>query len=148
MCLWVPQMSSVFFQSNNVRGSANTRGQPTRRATARVPPGAGADVSGRLFCAGTAEEAIALGTSWVAGAAPKPHAGNSDGDTAMDLVSEVVAWSVLVWFAGQREMKNWAGDGLVIFMAPRMGYSVLGAVGPRVATAPMALSLGSGGSHL
>ena len=29
-----------------------------------------------------------------------------------------------------------------------MVYSVLGAVGPRAATTPVALSLGNGGSHL
>ena len=49
-----------------------------------------------IVSAGTAEEAIALGTSWVAAATPKPHAGNNDGDTAIELLSEVVTWSVLV----------------------------------------------------
>ena len=33
-----------------------------------------------------------------AGAAPKPHAASSDPDTAIELLSEVVTWSVLVWF--------------------------------------------------
>ena len=33
------------------------------------------------------------------GAAPKPHAGSSDGDRAIKRLSEVVTWSVLVWFA-------------------------------------------------
>ena len=33
-----------------------------------------------------------------AGAVPKPHAGNNDGDTAIELLSEVVTWLVLVWF--------------------------------------------------
>ena len=66
-----------------------------------------------IISAGTAEEAIALATSWVAGAAPKPtQAQSSDGDTAIEMV-----------------------------------YSVLGAVGPRAVTAPVALSLGNGGSH-
>ena len=45
-----------------------------------------------IISAGTAEEAIALGTSWVAGAAPKPHADSSDGDTAIEFLSEVVVW--------------------------------------------------------
>ena len=63
-----------------------------------------------IVSAGTAEEAIVLGTS-----APKPHAGSSDGDTAIELLCEVVTWSVLVWFARQRGMKNWVCDGLVIF---------------------------------
>ena len=37
----------------------------------------------------------ALGMSWVTGAALKPHAGSSDGDTAIGLLSEVVTWLVL-----------------------------------------------------
>ena len=45
-------------------------------------------------------------------------------------------------------MKNWVSDGLVIFEAPRMIYSVLGAFGPRAATAPVVLCLGNGESHL
>ena len=61
--------------------------------------------------AGTAEETIALGRSWVAGAAPKLHAGSSVGDTAIELLSEVVTWSVLVWFARQRGVKTWTCDG-------------------------------------
>ena len=43
------------------------------------------------------------------------HTGCSDGDTAIELQSEVVTWSVLVWFARQRGMKNWVCDGLVNF---------------------------------
>ena len=53
--------------------------------------------------------------SWVAGAAPKPHAGSSDRDTAIDFLRDVVTWSVFVWFARQRGMKNWVCDGLVNF---------------------------------
>ena len=53
----------------------------------------------QIVSAGTAGEAIALGTSWVAGAAPKPHADTSNGDTAIKLLTEAVTWSVLVWFA-------------------------------------------------
>ena len=68
-----------------------------------------------IFSAGTAEEAIALGPSWVAGAGPQPHAGSSDEDTAIERPSEVVTWSVLVWFARRRGMKNWVWDGLVTF---------------------------------
>ena len=72
-----------------------------------------------IISAGTAEEAIALcGTSWVAGAAPKPHARSSDGDTTIEFFSEVVTSSVFVCFARQRGMKNWVCDGLVIFEAP------------------------------
>ena len=61
---------------------------------------------------------------WV-GAAPKPHAANSDADTAVELLQEVVTWSVLVWFGRQRGMKNWVCDGLDIFEAPWAVYSVL-----------------------
>ena len=86
--------------------------------------------------------------SWVVGAAPKPRAGSSDGDTAIERLCEVVIWSVCVWFARQGGMKNWVCDGLVsFFIAPRMVYSVLGSVGPRAAAALVALSLGNGGSH-
>ena len=68
-----------------------------------------------IVSAGTAEEAIVLGTSWGPGAAPKPHAGSSDRDTAIELLREVVTWSVLVWFARRRGRKNWVCDGVVIF---------------------------------
>ena len=87
----------------NRRGERRPASSPGRRGQRPV------------VSAGTAEEAIALGMSWVAGAAPKPHAGSSDGDTAIELLSEVVTWSVLVWFARQRGMKNWVCDGLVNF---------------------------------
>ena len=50
-----------------------------------------------------------------AGAAPKPHAANSDADTAIKFLSEVVTWSVLVWFGRQRGTKNWVCDGLDFF---------------------------------
>ena len=49
------------------------------------------------------------------GAGPKPHAGSSDGDTSIDFLSEVVAWSVLVWFTRQRGMENWVCDGVIFF---------------------------------
>ena len=79
---------------------------------------------------------------------PKAHAGSSDGDTAIELLSEVVTWSVLTWFERQRRMKNWACDGLVLFEAPWAAYSVLGAVGPWAAAAPVALPLEIDGSRL
>ena len=37
---------------------------------------------------------------------------SSDGDTAIQLLSEVVTWSVLVWFGKERGMKSWVWDGL------------------------------------
>ena len=45
-------------------------------------------------------------------------------------------------------MKNWACDGLVLFEAPWAAYSVLGAVGPWAAAAPVALPLEIDGSRL
>ena len=54
-----------------------------------------------IVSAGTTEGAIALGASWVAGAAPRPHAGSSDGDTAIEHLSEVVTRSVLVSLRGK-----------------------------------------------
>ena len=53
----------------------------------RLPRGAA--VSGRLFLPASAtREDIALRTSYVAGAVPKRHSGNSDGDTTIELTSE------------------------------------------------------------
>ena len=81
-------------------------------------------------------------------AALRPHAGSSDGDTAIELLSELVTWSVLVRFGRQRGMKRWVWDGLDLFEAPWAVYSVLGAVGPRAAAAPVALPLEIHGSRL
>ena len=50
-----------------------------------------------------------------ADAAPKPHAGSSDGVTANELVSEVVTWLVLVGFGRLGGMKNRVCDGLGFF---------------------------------
>ena len=47
-----------------------------------------------------------------AGAAPKPRAASSGGDTAIELLSDVVTWSVLEWFGRQRGTDNWVYDGL------------------------------------
>ena len=75
----------------------NAQGQATTEASDRPRPSRGAAVSDRLFLPAPPERLrIALETSPVAGAAPKPHAGGSDGDTAIELLSEVVTWSVLV----------------------------------------------------
>ena len=68
-----------------------------------------------IVSARTGEEAIDLGMSWVADAALQRHAGSSDGDTAIELLSEVVTWSMLVWFARQGGRKRWVRDGLVKF---------------------------------
>ena len=63
---------------------------------------------------GTDEEAIALGRSWEAGTALRPHAGSSDGDTAIEGLSEVVTWSVLVRGLRLKRMKNLVCDDLVV----------------------------------
>ena len=68
-----------------------------------------------------------MGTLGWVGAAPKPHAASSDGDTAIELLGEVVTWSVLVWFGRQRGRKSWVCDGLDFFEAPWAVYSVPGA---------------------
>ena len=93
------------------------RGQPTRRrATARVLPGGARRAAAGCFCQHRRRGYLARGMSWVAGVDPKPHAGSRDGDTAIELLSEVVTCSILVWFARQRWMKNsWVCDGLVFF---------------------------------
>ena len=117
-------------------------------ATNEAGDGPGPRGQRRIVSADTAEEAIALGPSWVAGAAPKPQAGSSDRDAAIELLSDRDLWSAIMWFARRREMKHQICDGLVIFEAPRMAYSVLGTIRPRAAAAPVALSLGNGGSHL
>ena len=74
-----------------------------------------------IVSAGTVEEAIALGTSWVAGAAPKPNAGSSDGDTAIELLerSRDPVDARVVSEANRDE--NWVYDGLVIFVGAADG---------------------------
>ena len=54
-----------------------------------------------------------MGSLEWADAAPEPHTGISNGDTALELLSEVVTWLnlVLVWFGMQRGMKTRVCDG-------------------------------------
>ena len=75
------------------------------------------------------------------GAAPKPHAGSSDGNTAIELLSEVVTWLVpgVVWEAKRDEKLG--VTALIFFKVPWAVLSVLEAVGPRAAAAPVALRL-------
>ena len=54
--------------------------------------------------------------------------------------------ALVVWEAKRDE--NWVCDGLHFFEAPWAVYSVLGAVGPRAAAAPVALPLGIDGYRL
>ena len=58
-----------------------------------------------------------MGSLEWADAAPEPHAGSSDGDTAIVLLSEVVTWLslVLVWVGMQRGMETRVYDGLDLF---------------------------------
>ena len=56
---------------------------------------------------------------WV-GAAPKPRAGSSDGDTATEVLSEVVTCLMLVWFGRLRGKQNWVCDGHYVFEAPQV----------------------------
>ena len=55
-----------------------------------------------------------MGSLEWADAAPEPHAGSSDEDAAIELLSEVVTWLnlVLVWFGMQRGMETRVCDGL------------------------------------
>ena len=103
ICLWVlPGVEEyrIILLSDNPQGSTNIRGQSTRRATAASFLGRRSQRS--FFFAGTAEEAIALvgRLGWLARPrSPTQAADNIYGDTAIELLNEVVTWSVLVWFA-------------------------------------------------
>ena len=63
-----------------------------------------AAASGRVVLPATSRRLSLMGSLGWASAAPEPHAGNSDGDIAIALLSEVVTWLVLVWFGRQRGM--------------------------------------------
>ena len=97
-------------------------------ATTEVSDGArpprSAAASGRLVLPAPARRLSLLGSLGWTGAAPKPHAGNIDGDTAIELLSEVLTWLVLVWFGRQTGMKNWVCDGFH-FLLRRRGRSSL-----------------------
>ena len=87
----------------------------TNEASDGALPPRSAAASGRLVFPGSDRRLSLLGSLGWAGAAPKPHAASSDADTAVELLSEVVTWSVLVWFGRQTGMENWVCDGLVSF---------------------------------
>ena len=107
-----------------------------------------AAASGKLVVPASDRRLSLLGCLGWAGAALKPHAASSDPDTAIEVLSEVVTSSVLVWFGRQSGMKSWVCDGLDFFKAPWAVYSVLGAAGPRAADAPVAVPLEIDGSRL
>ena len=105
-----------------VLNSNNARDQETpvgNEASDGARPSRSAAASGKLFRPAPDRLLLLESLGW-AGAAPKPHAASSDGGAAIELLSGVVTWSVLVWFGRQRGMKSWVCDGLDF---------VLGAVG-------------------
>ena len=67
---------------------ASDGARPPRRAAA----------SGRFVLPALDRRLSLLGSLGWAGAARKPHAASSDANPAIELLSEVVTWSVLVWF--------------------------------------------------
>ena len=117
------QVPYIFLKKNEYQ--VTHKGQRTSEGNQRGKRRPASSTGGRgqrpIGSAGTAEEAIALGMSWMAGVAPKPHAGSNDGDTAIELLIEVATWSVLVWFGRQRGMKNWVCDGLGTFRGAANG---------------------------
>ena len=78
----------------------------TNEARGGALPPRSAAASGRLVLPAPDGRLSHLGSLGWAGAAPKPHAASSDANPAIELLSEVVTWSVLVWFGRQRVMKK------------------------------------------
>ena len=68
----------------------------TNEASDGALPPRGAAASGILVSVSSERRLSLLGCLGWADAAPKPHAASSDADTAIELLSEVVTWSVLV----------------------------------------------------
>ena len=91
----------------------------TNEASDEALPPRSAAASGRLILPASDRRLSLLASLGWAGAAPKPQAASSDADTAIELICEVVTWSVLVLFGRQIGMKNWVCDGLDFFEAPR-----------------------------
>ena len=132
--------------SNNAQGPTNTRGRPIRRATARVLPGAprsATDYSCRHCVRGYRSWDVLGG--WRSPEVPRRQQRRG---YRYRLLSEVVAWSVLMWFGRQRGTKNWVCDGREFFKAPQVVYFVLGGIGPHAAAAPVVLPLENDGSRL
>ena len=152
ICLWVLCISknSVLKKTNNAQGLTNTRGQPTGRATSnRLCPPRGAAVSGQLFLPAWPKRLSLLGRlGWLA--QPRsPTQAAATGIQWSDFWAK--SWSGRC-SCGLRGKEGWQAGfatALYFFEAPRMVYSVPGAVGPRTAAASVALSPGNnGGSHL
>ena len=115
---------------------------------ARPPRGVAA--SGRFFLSVPAinRKLSLLGSLGRAGAAPKPHAASSDGDTDIKLLSESSPGWRSCGLEGKERWNIGFATALIFFEAPWAVYSVVGAVGPRAAAAPVALPLEIGGSRL
>ena len=112
--LHIEEGSVCVLNSNNARGQETLVGNNEASDGARPPWSAAA--SGRLVSPALDRRLSLLGSLGWAGAAPKPHAASSDADTAIELLSEVVTWSVLVWFGRQRGMKSCVCNGLDPFL--------------------------------
>lgn len=63
----------------------------------------------------TGEDVVPLDMSRVADAVPKLQAGSSYGDTAIELLGDVVIWSLFLWFGRPRGGKTCVCDCLVMF---------------------------------
>ena len=87
----------------------------TNEASDGALPSRSAAASGRLVLPASDKRLSLLGSLGWAGTASKPYAASSDANPAIELLSEVVTWSVLVWFGRNRAMKNWVCDGLEFF---------------------------------
>ena len=130
----------------------SSRGQPTRRATARVLPGAPRAATDYFLPAPLKRLSLLGCLGWLV-QLRSPTQGGATG--IQRILSAVVTLSVLVlvWFVSceaKRGEKIGFATPLYFCEAPRMVYPVLiiGAVGPCAAAAPVTLLLGNGGSRL
>ena len=89
--------------SNNAQGQETPVGDNEASDGAHAPRSAAA--SGKLVVPASDRRLSLLGCLGWAGAALKPHAASSDPDTAIEVLSEVVTSSVLVWFGAKRDEK-------------------------------------------
>ena len=82
----------------NFEQRARVKKQPlgTNDASDGNRPARSNAATGGSFLSAPARRLSFLGFPGWADAAPKPHAGSSDGDAAIELLSEFVTWLVLV----------------------------------------------------
>ena len=113
MCLWVLSREKRIIFLDRVTHKGQRTSYGNQRGERRPASSPGRRGQRPFVFAGTSEEAIALGMSWLGSTAPKPHEGSSDGDRTIDYLSEVVTWSVLVWFPRQRGIQ--LCDGLLYY---------------------------------